>query len=190
MTNGADNLCNEMSTLMYDYEVVSRITDLVGTLKGTYKELTTNLTRNLMNSIQSSIQRKNEEMAWVDSCCLQLVARNKNGKEETFTFQTLNPNVKKEWITELRLAQLALDVNNSPAWETTPAEPCATSTPAYEQQQMQLVQRQSNKMPLFVKAMPVYKSQHQTEVSNFGRTNDKMMRGMSIHSILSGSVKY
>ncbi|XP_073830601.1 rho guanine nucleotide exchange factor 10-like protein isoform X3 [Musca autumnalis] len=164
LTNGADNLCNEMSTLMYDYEVVSRINDLVGTLKGTYKELNTNLTRNLMNSIQSSIQRKNEEMAWVDSCCLQLVARSKNGKEETFTFQTANPSVKKEWITELRLAQLALDVNNSPAWETTPAEPCATSTPAYEQQQMQLVQRQSNKMPLFVKAMPIHKSQHQTEV--------------------------
>ncbi|XP_046801704.1 rho guanine nucleotide exchange factor 10 [Lucilia cuprina] len=164
LTNGADNLCNEMSTLMYDYEVVSRINDLVGSLKGTYKELNSNVTRNLMNSIQSSIQRKNEEMAWVDSCCLQLVARNKNGKEETFTFQTANPNVKKEWITELRLAQLALDINNSPAWETTSAEPCATSTPAYEQQQMQLVQRQSNKMPLFVKAMPVYKSQHQTEV--------------------------
>lgn len=155
-----------MSTLMYDYEVVSRINDLVGTLKGAYKELNSNITRNLMNSIQSSIQRKNEEMAWVDSCCLQLVARNKNGKEETFTFQTANPNVKKEWITELRLAQLALDVNNSPAWETSSAEPNATNTtPAYEQQQMQLVQRQSNKMPLFVKAMPVYKAQHQTEVS-------------------------
>ncbi|XP_075157814.1 uncharacterized protein LOC142231079 [Haematobia irritans] len=180
LTNGADNLCNEMSTLMYDYEVVSRINDLVGTLKGTYKEINTNLTRNLMNSIQSSIQRKNEEMAWVDSCCLQLVARSKNGKEETFTFQTLNPNVKKEWITELRLAQLALDINNSPAWETTSAEPCATSTPAYEQQQMQLVQRQSNKMPLFVKAMPVHKSQHQTEVRcgcYYSIANDSKLSG-------------
>uniref|UniRef100_A0A1I8Q594 DH domain-containing protein n=2 Tax=Stomoxys calcitrans TaxID=35570 RepID=A0A1I8Q594_STOCA len=180
LTNGADNLCNEMSTLMYDYEVVSRINDLVGSLKGTYKELNCNLTRNLMNSIQSSIQRKNEEMAWVDSCCLQLVARSKNGKEETFTFQTLNPNVKKEWITELRLAQLALDINNSPAWETTSAEPCATSTPAYEQQQMQLVQRQSNKMPLFVKAMPVHKSQHQTEVRcgcYYSIANDSKLSG-------------
>uniref|UniRef100_A0A1A9UUU8 DH domain-containing protein n=1 Tax=Glossina austeni TaxID=7395 RepID=A0A1A9UUU8_GLOAU len=165
LTSGADNLCNEMSNLMYDYEVVSRINDLVGSLKGTYKELNTNITRNVMNSIQSSIQRKNEEMAWVDSCCLQLVARNKSGKEETFTFQTINPNVKKEWVTELRLAQLALDTNNSPAWETTSTDPIAASSLAYEQQQqMQLVQRQSNKMPLFVKAMPILKSQHQTEV--------------------------
>ncbi|KAI9588884.1 hypothetical protein GQX74_007053 [Glossina fuscipes] len=154
-----------VATLQRLVNVVSRINDLVGSLKGTYKELNTNITRNVMNSIQSSIQRKNEEMAWVDSCCLQLVARNKSGKEETFTFQTINPNVKKEWVTELRLAQLALDTNNSPAWETTSTDPIAASSLAYEQQQqMQLVQRQSNKMPLFVKAMPILKSQHQTEV--------------------------
>ncbi|XP_055914281.1 rho guanine nucleotide exchange factor 10 isoform X2 [Eupeodes corollae] len=150
LTNGADNLCNEMSTLMYDYEVISRIHDLVGSLKGNYKELNSNTTRNLLNTIQGSIQRKDEEMAWVDSCCLQLIARNKSGKEETFTFQTQNPAVKKEWITELRLAQLALDTNNSPAWELT------------EQHHDQ--RPSSTKMPLFVKAMPVFKSQHQTEV--------------------------
>lgn len=87
-------------------------------------------------------------MAWVDSCCLQIIAKNKSGKEETYTFQTENPNVKKDWITELRLAQLALDTNNSPGWEVLEQE-----------------QRPSTKMPLFVKAQPVYKSQHQTEVN-------------------------
>ncbi|XP_037937381.1 rho guanine nucleotide exchange factor 10-like [Teleopsis dalmanni] len=161
LTNGADNLCNEMSTLMYDYEIISRIHDLVGSLKGTYKELNSNITRNVLNTIQGSIQRKNEEISWVDSCCLQIIARSKSGKEETFTFQTQTPNVKKEWITELRLAQLALDPNNSPAWEASSTEPINT----YEQQQQQqLQQKQTNKMPLFVKALPVYKSQHQTEV--------------------------
>ncbi|XP_070067434.1 rho guanine nucleotide exchange factor 10 isoform X2 [Drosophila virilis] len=188
LTNGADNLCNEMSTLMYDYEVISRIHDLVGTLKGSYKELNLNTTRNVLNTIQGSIQRKDEEMAWVDSCCLQLIGRHKSGKEETFTFQTQTPNVKKEWITELRLAQLALDPNNSPAWERSfsgsqphhahshhqhpnahtlqsPGSPQATLH-TYEQQQLQeaVQQKQSRKMPLFVKAMPVYRSQHQTEV--------------------------
>ncbi|XP_053949250.1 uncharacterized protein LOC128857524 [Anastrepha ludens] len=163
LTNGADNLCSEMSTLMYDYEVISRIHDLVSTLKGTYKELNTNTTRNVLNTIQASIQRKDEEMAWVDSCCLQLIARNKSGKEETYTFQTQTPNVKKEWITELRLAQLALDPNNSPAWETSTTSEPTSFGHNYEQQQ-QVMQRQSTKMPLFVKAIPVYKSQHQTEV--------------------------
>ena len=47
-----------------------------------------------------------------------------------------------------RLAQLALDINNSPAWEIPEEE-----------------QRPSTKMPLFVKAQSVYSSKHQTEVS-------------------------
>lgn len=93
-------------------------------------------------------------MAWVDSCCLQIITKNKSGKEDTYTFQTENPTVKKDWITELRLAQLALDTNNSPAWEVVEQE-----------------QRSSTKMPLFVKAQPVYKSQHQTEVSISGLNN-------------------
>ncbi|XP_030380737.1 rho guanine nucleotide exchange factor 10-like protein [Scaptodrosophila lebanonensis] len=173
LTNGADNLCNEMSTLMHDYELISRIHDMVGNLKGTYKELSLNTTRNVLNTIQGSIQRKDEEMAWVDSCVLQLVARHKSGKEETFTFQTQTPSVKKEWITELRLAQLALDPNNSPAWEKSSSAmqtPSSYSHPApqhtHEQQQLReaVQQKQSRKMPLFVKAMPVYRSQHQTEV--------------------------
>lgn len=83
----------------------------------------------------------------MDSCCLQLVVKSKSSKEETFTFQTENPSIKKEWITELRLAQLALDSNNSPAWEL----------PEHEQ-------RSLTKMPLFVKAQVVHKSQQQTEV--------------------------
>lgn len=86
-------------------------------------------------------------MAWVDSCCLQIVAKHKSSKEESLTFQTKTPFVKNEWTTELRLAQLALDTNNSPAWEV----------PEHEQ-------RPLTKMPLFVKAQSVYKSQHQTEV--------------------------
>nr|XP_022918364.1 rho guanine nucleotide exchange factor 10 isoform X2 [Onthophagus taurus] len=142
----ADNLCTEMSNLMHDYEVMSRISDLIGSLRGNYKDITLDNTKRILQQIQSSIQHKDEQMAWVDSCCLQLVAKSK-GKEEVFTFQTDNPNVKKEWITELRLAQLALDPNNSPAWDVPEEE-----------------QRPSTKMPLYVRAQPVYKSQHQTEV--------------------------
>lgn len=74
---GADNLCTEMSNLMHDFEVMSRIHDLVSSLKGSYKDMTVENTRRILNSIQASIQRKDEEMAWVDSCCLQLVVKNK-----------------------------------------------------------------------------------------------------------------
>ncbi|XP_055618357.1 uncharacterized protein LOC129763377 isoform X2 [Toxorhynchites rutilus septentrionalis] len=149
----ANNLCSEMNNLMHDYEVMSRINDLVGTLKGNYKDINLGVTRSILADIQASIQKKDEEISWVDSCCLQLVLKNaaKGGKEDTtYTFQIENPAVKKDWITELRLAQLALDPNNSPAWQIG-AE--------HEQQRYSLA-----KMPLFVKAYPAYKSQHQTEV--------------------------
>lgn len=122
----------------------------LGQLKGNYQDLTLDNTRKILHQIQASIQHKDEEMAWVDSCCLQLVVKSK-GKEETYPFQTDNPSIKKEWITELRLAQLALDPNNSPAWEIPEQE-----------------QRPSTKMPLFVKSQPVYSSQHQTEVREKG----------------------
>lgn len=133
---------------MHDYEVLSRINDLASSLKCFYKDLNSDVTKQILATIQTSIQKKDEEMAWADSCCLQFIAKQKNGKEETFTFQTENPSVKKEWTTELRLAQLALDTNNSPAWEV----------PEHEQ-------RPSTKMPLFVEAQPLVKSHIQTEVS-------------------------
>lgn len=58
-------------------QVMSRIQDLVSSLKGSYKDMTVENTRRILNSIQFSIQRKDEEMVWVDSCCLQLVVKNK-----------------------------------------------------------------------------------------------------------------
>lgn len=149
-THGAENLCTEMSNLMHDYEVMSRISELVGQLKNSYRDMSVENTRRILHQIQSSIQRKDEEIAWIDSCCLQLVAKTKGGRGEevTHTFQTEGPHVKREWVTELRLAQLALDTNNSPAWEVPEQE-----------------RRPSTKMPLFVKSQAVHASQHQTEVN-------------------------
>ncbi|CAL1687724.1 unnamed protein product [Lasius platythorax] len=139
----ADSLCVEMNDLMHDYEVMSRISDLVVQLKGRYEGMTLQTTKQILQSIQMSIQQKDEDMVWADSCCLQLVTK----QGQMYTFQTENPLVKKDWITELRLAQLALDPNNSPSWEVPEQE-----------------QRPSTKMPLFVSSQAVYRSQHQTEV--------------------------
>lgn len=74
----------------------------------------------------------------------------KSGKDEIATFRTENPEIKREWITELRLAQLALDSNNSPAWESFDRE----------------MNRTSLSMPLFSKLQPVCKSSsNRTEVT-------------------------
>ncbi len=39
-------------------------------------------------------------MSFMDACCLQvcLKGRGSKDKQETYTFQTRDPNVKKEWI--------------------------------------------------------------------------------------------
>ena len=108
-----------------------------------FQGITPETTKQILQSIQSSIQQKDEDMVWADSCCLQLLTK----QGQIHTFQTENPLVKKDWITELRLAQLALSPNNSPSWEVPEQE-----------------QRPSTKMPLFVSSQPVYHSQYQSEV--------------------------
>lgn len=45
-----------MSTLMHDYEVVSRIADLAGTLRSQYNELSQDITKRILQQIQHSIQ--------------------------------------------------------------------------------------------------------------------------------------
>ncbi|KAK0160358.1 hypothetical protein PV328_007776 [Microctonus aethiopoides] len=140
---GADNLCAEMNDLMQDYEAMSRINELVTHLKGNYEGMTTTMTKQILQSIQSLIQQKDENMIWADSCCLQLTTK----QGQMYSFQTDNPLVKKDWMTDLRLAQLALDPNNSPSWEVPEQE-----------------QRTSTKMPLFVSSQAVYHSQYRSEV--------------------------
>ena len=111
-------------------------------------------------------------MAWIDSCCLQLVIKSRSGRDErSFTFQTESPDARKDWVIgnetfstqsfkfnficlnihfylELRYQKASLDPKNSPAWDIPEQE-----------------RRPSTKIPLFVKALPVYKSNHETEVN-------------------------
>ena len=57
--------------------------------------------RNLhLDSPQSSIRQKDEEMSYMDACCLQIALKGRNSKDkpETYTFQTRDPNAKREWI--------------------------------------------------------------------------------------------
>ena len=190
----AENLAQDMHDLMHDYDVVSRIAGLIGSLKGSYEVriileipisrlfsicfdlifqgLDTSVTSKILSDIQSSIRQKDEEMSWVDACCLQFAIKTGKGSRgsESCTFQTRDPNVKKEWIvgkyiimiviyfgmnltmlmlSELRLAQLALDPNNSPGWDVLEQERSV-----------------STKMPLYVKSFLVCQNKmRQTEVS-------------------------
>ena len=58
------------------------------------------MTSQILSDIQKSIRQKDEEMSWVDACCLQFAIKSSKGSRnsESCTFQTRDPNVKKEWI--------------------------------------------------------------------------------------------
>ncbi|TRY79106.1 hypothetical protein TCAL_02839 [Tigriopus californicus] len=146
----AENLAQDMADLMHDFDVVSRISSLIGTMRTSYEGLTTSVTSQILSDIQRAIRQKDEEMSFMDACCLQLVIKGRNSKDkpESYTFQTRDPNVKKEWTVELRLAQLALDPSNSPGWDVLEQERSI-----------------STKMPLYVKSFQVYHSKQQTEVN-------------------------
>ena len=96
----AENLAQDMADLMHDFDVVSRIASLIGTTRGRYEGLTPSVTSQILADIQSSIRQKDEEMSYMDACCLQLVLKGRNSKDkpETYTFQTRDPNAKREWI--------------------------------------------------------------------------------------------
>ncbi|KAK2709309.1 rho guanine nucleotide exchange factor 10-like isoform X3 [Artemia franciscana] len=143
-----DQLCHEMNTLMQDYETLSRISNLVQSLHGNYEGLSLSGVQQALTSIQRAIQSKDEAMAWVDNCCLHLTVRSTSrGKEEKITFQLESPNSRKDWITELRLAQLALDPRHAPAWELPETEHVPLA-----------------KLPLFVTSRTIQRSNTPTEV--------------------------
>ena len=54
--------------------------------------------RGALSRIQQLLQAKDEQMSWIDSCCLELLLRSRSGREERFTFQMESPEARKNWI--------------------------------------------------------------------------------------------
>lgn len=148
-TQLSKTLLEEMQSLMYDYEVLSRILSLVSTLKTTYNELNETTVKELMLEIQHQIRCRDEQISYFDSSCLTLLLGNPNSNNrEKVVFQMASPAARNEWIEEFRLAQLALDPNNSPGWDIPSESPYP-----------------SHKLPLFVRALPLCRSPNLTTVS-------------------------
>jgi len=145
----AENLAQDMGDLMHDFDVVSRINSMIGTLKCSYPGLTSDSMADIMDQIQKSIRQKDDEMSWLDKSCLQLVVKRKD-KAEPLTFQMRSPAVKQDWVVELRLARLALDPNNSPGWDI-----------------LEHTKSITGRLPLYVKHLSCYHSETKnTEVVN------------------------
>jgi Rho guanine nucleotide exchange factor 10 len=146
-TQHSVSLLEEMQSLMYDYEVLSRILTLVTSLKSSYEGLTESSVKELMLEIQHQIRCRDEQISYFDSSCLTLLLGNGTNREKV-VFQMQSPAARNEWIEELRLAQLALDPNNSPAWDIPAESPYP-----------------HHKLPLFVRALSLTRSPHLTTVS-------------------------
>ncbi|XP_076358857.1 rho guanine nucleotide exchange factor 10-like protein isoform X1 [Tachypleus tridentatus] len=161
--NGGTVQCvyDELSDLVHDLEIMSRISSLVASLRLNYSDLSLSLICGLSQNIQEKIRKKDEEITRLDSCCLQLSIPVKSKIYNTITsvnslygsnkelvcLQLRSPSVKREWITDLHLSKLALDANNTPAWDIPEQE-----------------KRPTSKMPLFAKTVPVFSALGSTEV--------------------------
>ncbi|XP_042146712.1 rho guanine nucleotide exchange factor 10-like protein isoform X3 [Ixodes scapularis] len=141
-------LYDELTDLVHDLEVMSRISVLVTSLKRPYPEITCETVQSVTRSIQEAVRHKDEEITLLDSCCLQLALPHKSKSQKVqVSFQLSSPAVKRDWTTDLRLAKLALDQNNMPAWDVPEQD-----------------KRPSSKLPLLVRLVPLYPATTPTEV--------------------------
>lgn len=141
-------LYDELTDLVHDLEVMSRISVLVTSLKRPYPEITVDTVQSVTRSIQDAVRHKDEEITLLDSCCLQLALPHKSKSQKVqVSFQLSSPAVKRDWTTDLRLAKLALDPNNMPAWDVPEQD-----------------KRPSSKLPLLVRLVPLYPATTPTEV--------------------------
>ncbi|KAH8041255.1 hypothetical protein HPB51_014403 [Rhipicephalus microplus] len=140
-------LYDELTDLVHDLEVVSRIAVLVKSLRRPYSEISVESVQSMARSIQDAVRQKDEEITLLDSCCLQLALPQKSKSQKVqVSFQLSSPAVKRDWTTDLRLAKLALDPNNMPAWDVPEQD-----------------KRPSSKLPLLVRLTPLYPASTPTE---------------------------
>ncbi|XP_023325596.1 rho guanine nucleotide exchange factor 10 [Eurytemora carolleeae] len=141
----AENLAQDMADLMHDFDVVSRMSTLSSSLKCDYPSVNCEALASILDTIQASIRQKDDEISWLDKSCLQIIVKRKE-KTETLTFQMRSPAVKQDWVVELRLARLALSMDNSPGWDVLDTS------------------KFTGRLPLYVQNLPVLKLEKQSEV--------------------------
>lgn len=59
--NDIESLANDMAVLMHDYNIISRINELVSQLKNRYCDINSETTKTALNTIQMIIKKKDEE---------------------------------------------------------------------------------------------------------------------------------
>ena len=137
----------DLNNLIHDLELMSRISNLVSSLRYQYNGLSIELTEQISGEIREEIRRKDAQITLIDKSCLQLRIRSKNYKD-IICIQMTDPEVKRDWLIDVRLAKLALDRSNNPAWDIV-SESMSSSSNSLNAVVPQRV-------PLFVKSLPIF----------------------------------
>ncbi|CAG2104567.1 unnamed protein product [Medioppia subpectinata] len=137
----------DLNNLIHDLELLSRISNLVSTLRYQYNGLSVELTEQISAEIREEIRRKDAQITLIDKSCLQLRIRSKNYKD-IICIQMTDPEVKRDWLIDVRLAKLALDRANNPAWDIVTENISSSSN--------NLNAMVPQRVPLFVKSLPIF----------------------------------
>ena len=137
----------DLNNLIHDLELMSRISNLVSTLRYQYNGLSIELTEQISAEIREEIRRKDAQITLIDKSCLQLRIRSKNYKD-IICIQMTDPDVKRDWLIDVRLAKLALDRANNPAWDIVNESISSSSN--------SLNTIVPQRVPLFVKSLPIF----------------------------------
>lgn len=120
---------------------------MVSSLRYEYQGLSNELVDQLSAEIQNEIRRKDSQITLIDQSCLQLRIRSKNLKD-TICIQMSDPEIRKDWLTDVRLAKLALDRANNPAWDIV------TDNMSSSSGNINAITQQ--RVPLFVRSLPIF----------------------------------
>ncbi|XP_075779709.1 rho guanine nucleotide exchange factor 10 isoform X3 [Pelodiscus sinensis] len=118
---GPGQLYHDLQNLLHDLNVVSQISQLIGSLKGNYQNLNQSVAHDWTSGLQKLILKKEDEIRAADRCRIQLQLpgkQDKSGRPTFFTavFNTFTPAIKQSWISNLQMAKLALAEENFLGW--------------------------------------------------------------------------
>lgn len=144
----------DIDNLMHDMEMMSRITNLVSSLRYQYNGLTPELMEQINVQLRNEIRRKDAQIMLIDRSCFNLRIRSKNYKD-VVCVQMNDPEAKKDWLTDVRLAKLALDRTNNPAWDVLTDNSSSGTIQAITQ----------HRLPLFVKSLPIFATSETSQLT-------------------------
>ncbi|RWS11802.1 rho guanine nucleotide exchange factor 10-like protein [Dinothrombium tinctorium] len=137
----------DLNNLIHDLEIMSRVSNLISSLRYHYTGLSLELTEQISAEIRNEIRRKDAQITLIDRSCFQLRIRSKNYKDIN-CIQMSDPDVKRDWLTDVRLAKLSLDRGNNPAWDIVTENLSSSSSNIHAMTQQ--------RVPLFVKSLPIF----------------------------------